>query len=291
LDDILYPVKYLFLFALAIVFCTEAPAQKIRFTDTANHWTFLCISDPTPPYYVFTTAYAYDSSTIYNNIPYQAIGTVLVREDIANQKVYARFFMNNAAERVLYNYNLALNDTFRSQTNSGVPVYCTVTQLDSVTINSVQHRRWRFQCTDSTGNGYMPFTVVEGLGCIDGSVFYPLMPTAIEPTCALCAFRQNGNLLYGGTAGCKAGVADPHEEKKPLVTVGNPCSATGRMFFSKAAQKGTIGFYDVNGRLVHSMVVSGDYIIPGDYLFITGMYFYAFRSADGQTVNGIFLLQ
>lgn len=161
------------LFAL-ICITLSSFGQKIHFGDSTNIWSVIdsttgcCIPYPT----VYTTA-NYIGSVEYNGHTYLELndpeGFILVREE--NNRVYA-INSSDSIERVIYDFNLAINDTLKITTANDTFV-SWVSALDSTLLAGVSYKVWHFN--GAYTSTYFPdstrtyqYNVIEGIGCTNG---------------------------------------------------------------------------------------------------------------------------
>lgn len=200
------PMRRCIIFIATLFSSLPTLAQKIHFADTANLWGFgafnsdFCV-------YNFTSRLGSDTAiggnTYYRTItnctllPCPGFSPVcidqsgyFVREDTLAHKVY---FLNqsiDAAEHVLYDYNLQLSDT--------IVYHCpwttftdSVARIDSTLINGVYHKVW-FLMTKHHGTLILrQYTVVEGLGCLRNP-YFPAYGACTDGAEWLLCFSQTG---------------------------------------------------------------------------------------------------
>lgn len=168
---------------LAVVFsilCLPSFAQKIKFTNNTNTWSMIdstigcCI-----PYVTrFSTAH-YDGKATVNGHNYLQLyydfGSCLVREE--QGKVYVLGNIDTV-ERVLYDFNLKLNDTIHQYYE--YDTYTSwVNSMDSTQLYGIWYKVWHFEGMDTNSYTNKTFSyhynVIEGIGCTNG-VYYPAAP-------------------------------------------------------------------------------------------------------------------
>ncbi len=148
--------------------------QKIHFGDSTNVWSVIdstpgcCIPYPT----VYTTA-NYIGSVDYNGHTYLELndpqGFILVREE--NNRVYT-INSSDSLERVMYDFNLVVNDTLKIKTANDTFVSWVAT-LDSTQLTGIYYKVWHFN--GAYTSTYFPdsirtyqYNVIEGIGCTNG---------------------------------------------------------------------------------------------------------------------------
>ncbi len=196
---------------LLLVFAINTNAQKIRFTDSTNHWTTLslrggdlCSFQNTFSYGADTTVsgisyrYMRESSSLF--IPGSCMGSgfcmgggadsfnYLVREDTTSGIVY---YINpfDTLEHLLFNYNLNVGDsiTYLFPSNSFTD---SVASIDSTLINGIYHKIFNMQNKGNpTGRNY---TILEGIGCTNSPTFPAWFPGCFEYTESLVCFSEHG---------------------------------------------------------------------------------------------------
>ncbi len=174
--------------------------QKIRFTDTSNVWTYHLFSSG--PIVAYATKYivSYNGDSVVHGTQYHKLydpqlsshpWPILVREDTVLQKVFAIkvFHDTDTTEKLLYDYTLAVGDTF---VMSGKKYH--VQKIDTISIGSTPYRMWYLNPdNNSLISVYdITFAIIEGIGCVKfpSATLDPRNP--IETRYMVNCFRNNG---------------------------------------------------------------------------------------------------
>lgn len=272
--------KLLFVFSMLLIIY-KSSAQKIRFTDTSNTWVFSCWDDPASPLTNnFKETYSYGGDSIIGGNVYRSLRGKWVREDTALNKVY---ILHNGNEEILMDYNLKLNDTLRTNGHE-----CVVIFFDSLLINNAWHYK---QVLKKLAN-YVPFTIIEGIGCMFNGPFYPLNPEAIEPICSFCSIEHNGALVFSNPGACALKVNDQLHTSRGLTIVPNPVKNNSRISWACEISRGKLSITDVSGRIVLTKTFTHKQELQIENTFVPGIYFLQINDLDkNKTFNGKFVSQ
>ena len=183
-----------------------ASAQKIHFTDTSNVWHVLDTYDGGSVHHIFS----YNGDTVINSNAYKIMlcpgqwasyplcysGTdchSFIREDTILNKV---FVLTNDTEQVLMDYNLNIGDSILYK-NINHQIYIDkVSGIDSTIINSVYHKVWYFTNLIYPPGGPKPmYSVIEGVGCLDGPLFMPYPNWGLNDFFLTCFYHSSTNPL------------------------------------------------------------------------------------------------
>ncbi len=262
------------------------------------------------PYPVRYTTAHYDSRVKYKDVTYQHLvydfGSCLIRE---KEGVVYVIGTDDSTERVLYNFNLKLNDTLRN-----VYPYDTYTswvaQTDSTQLYGTWYKVWHFNGTDDNGDSLRSFyyNVIEGIGCTNG-VYYPASPYALSAYSdqLLCftndmgfttgisnpvtAFGYGYTSSFDNSTSCSFVPVIPVNDlstkqlsqPNPNSTViPNPINETGKIIFPYHIQSGTLVILNEIGQTItNTSFQNKEEILIGDQIKTPGIYFY--RVTDNQT--------
>ena len=156
-------MKKLLLILLTTLSVTVS-AQKIRFTDSRNHWVTHgsagmegCYFDNYSQYGMDTVIYMHTYKQLYNScshlpgypgcIPTCSMAqNMLIREDTIADIVYYRTWSSDTVEHILYDYNMNVGDTILYNLTSGInaTIVDSVINIDSIIINGVYHKVFTF---------------------------------------------------------------------------------------------------------------------------------------------------
>jgi len=203
-------MKTLYLIAL-VVLSFGAAAQKLRITDSTNHWVTVgdCADCP-----FFSLYYSYGSDTIIAGNHYRVLTVTpwfppricpggcsnfsagfVLREDTITNKVYYRYLNVFASpdplEHVLYDYSLNAGDSISYPSFTPVPMVDSIVSIDSTLINGVYHKIQNIQNKSTSGGGSRAYSVVEGLGTTNGPVLPAFFIGCFEYEERLACFSQD----------------------------------------------------------------------------------------------------
>ena len=275
-----------------------------------------CIPYPTR----YTTAH-YDSKVIYNGVTYQHLvydfGTCLIREE--DNKVYV-IGTSDSTERVMYDFNLGLNDTLRTFYTTDTFV-SWVTSMDSTQLSGTWYKVWHFYGThtfaDSSNSYY--YNVVEGIGCTNG-VYYPAAPYDLYTySDQLLCFSNDMGLTSGfskpvasygsgyscafdNLASCSSFRKDPMEALstgQPLQknsyssVVPNPATENSRIILPYDIPSGNVMVLNQMGQaVINTSFQNKQEILLGDNIHTPGIYCYRVTDTkNGSTFSGRFLVR
>ncbi len=187
-------------------------AQKIRFSDKRNQWVYHCTGNPDSPAicdYNKTITFGTDTF-MYGQTYQRLIDTVFrdpalyarcgffssfwyynfptgcfIREDTVANRVYWISTLIDSTERILFDYNLHLGDTIRSN----VLITDSVACLDSFMIGAYWYKI--FDLVNKQGSFGNSFRLIEGVGTIDW-INLAMDQTHFEHDERLLCFSQSG---------------------------------------------------------------------------------------------------
>lgn len=263
--------------------------QKIHFCDTTNLWIGLYMDYSNyPPIYYQTTQDRYTGSWVAPNGKTYLIGltclgvagpAAAVREDTIAGKVY---YWDDSLERVLYDYNLQVNDTVTQV----FPLYGTyvnyVSSIDSTEINGLWYRVWHFEPVPQ-GASIRSYDVIEGIGTLYFPL-YPLIQYHFEDYTLLTCFYNRGmqplvnsELLgyFDNATSCALAVEQATQNVKKVTVIPNPIISESKLLFPSEIDAGTLTIYnDVGQCLVNKSIAHQEYERLGDKANTPGIYFY-----------------
>ncbi len=264
---------------LALLLCSyTSQAQKIRFTDTTNEWTYVFKNPFNGPLPATVHIFRYTGDSIVNSISYQkltenktTIPTLLVREDTLAGKVYYRS-LRDTAERILYDYNMAIGDTL------GFSESCPII-LDTVYtiyIGGYAHKLQLYGGQD----------VIEGIGIL--REIFNVVCTHPDMWGAVKCFKNKGNIVtvdnpwghnFLSPATCLLSVDDA--VMSPATLSPNPVDGTSTLRF-KTPVTGMLMITNAIGQVVAQVQLQQQYEVRiGHRISAPGVYFYRFSGADG----------
>jgi hypothetical protein len=313
------------LFVLLSLAGLSSFGQKILFSNNTNTWSMkdstlaCCIPYPTR----YTTTH-YNGRVIYNGTTYQSLvydlGSCLIREEAGRVYFIGAF---DSTERILYDFNLGLNDTLRTVYPEGTYV-AWVSQIDSTQLYGKWYKTWRFDGLDYHADSTRPFwyNVIEGIGCTNGP-YYPAAPydLAAYSDQLLCFTNDMGITTglskpvnsygagyYGSfdnAASCSLfQITPPHIEDTSLLrarqlvakrgnaaVVPNPINETGRIILPYAMQSGSLVIMNSIGQVVSNTVFQNKDELPvKGCISLPGIYYYRITDAAvGNVFSGKFV--
>jgi hypothetical protein len=314
---------------LSLIFftsCLSSFGQRIRFSDTTNRWTMFvtsCCGGPTgsTPYYNYRLHRSAD--TFYSGIMYFQNSDCypdLLREDTIAKKVFIKQSSSRShfdtVERILYDYNLRLNDTikFTSDFDGFLKRYVSyVSNFDSTKINGQWYKVWEYTCNvDSpTSIDVSRYNVIEGIGCTNGPSYpafpYPLFEYSEQLTC----FQNNGNqyslsnpvfswgwsyyIPFDDSLSCllPLNINAPASKKEPVQVVPNPINEFSKITLPYTIHTGSLVILNCVGKEIYHAPFQDKNELPiGDHIPLPGIYFYQVRDNEsGKFLSGKFLAQ
>ncbi len=114
-----------------------------------------------------------------------------IREDTITKKVFiiSHATPSDTLERLLYDFNLGVGDTFKSEIGGIVYDQNRVIGLDSTIINGLWYKIWTFSAEYF---GSIDYTVIEEIGCVNG-LLYPINQyLSFEFSSQMICFKTHG---------------------------------------------------------------------------------------------------
>ncbi len=286
--------------------------QKISFTDNTNVWNVLCTYHNSSNIVTQLISYSYGDDVIVDSVAYKTLGTYYVREDQAAKKVYIRYndsdhgLIDNE-DRVLYDYNLKVNDTVTSHQFFG-DYTSWVTDIDSTKINGTWHKVWHFTGAKSGGNGYLFYNVIEGIGCTNG-FDYPVNTPEPDGAYQLVCFMNNGinpelstavpsyGMYYASVAefdnkdNCPLGIEAINTKTNNSVIFPNPIDESSKVVLPYTIKSGSMTIIDQLGKVITSTFVQNkSEITLGNNIHTSGVYLYRVTDNEsGKVFSGRFV--
>ncbi|MEI8279246.1 MAG: T9SS type A sorting domain-containing protein [Bacteroidota bacterium] len=322
-------MKRILLTLSLLCLCIVSHAQKIRFSDTTNKWwmkqSICSVFSMGNTQYDSSITYYYSGQTsingkMYSNIHKSATSGVTgyVFDDTVANKVFFRYYntitsLPDTIEQLLYNYNWQLNDTVKYSTSNSRSI-CWVTNVDSVQISGLWHKKWEFHGMDSGLNIPAPnwgnqivYNVVEGIGCLNG-FDYPFAPITIssslcsmtgstsdEVRCfanhsthpvlanGIITYGINSNNIFDNAMNCSSTGIAPVYTRTPTVSP-NPITYYSKIVFPHFIENGELIIYNMLGQKTAIVPFTGmNEITIGNYITQAGMYYYQLRDHASST--------
>lgn len=291
-------MKNILLLLLLCIACFGTKAQKIRFTDTTNHWQSNGFTLAGP----FELQDYIGPDTAIHGLHYRRFssGPIYVREDtLAGHVFYRNTLSSDTAEYVLYRYDLNVGDTV----HIGYRVDSLVA-IDSTLINGAYHKV--FTMLGITGFNYHGYTYVEGIGSLGGP-FYPIeFICGPEARSDLTCFNQDtlyppfeisfvnchDSVVFNNNPSCLADTFTTVESITPAsfepVVIPNPVTTNSIIRMHRKVEKGVLTIRNVAGETVLvSNIENQDTVLIGPFLQKSGIYFYEITdSKNKRTARG-----
>jgi len=294
------------LFALLLLLASFSSfGQKIRFTDTANHWKTSQFDGSNGPSHTHLW-YSFSGDTVINSITYRKMhvpsvymyisvylgGLFLVRDDTAHNMVYYRV---NDTDYVLYNYNLHVGDTIRyrgnlSATDTSIRID-SVVNIDSVYYFGSYYKVFTLRTTQRFSQ--FSFTFIEGIGSFYGPM-YPFVYPNFEQSEALTCFSRSGitdttGIHYQAVLSWNSAmqpmayynncnyldVKNITSTKADIHISPNPCSYQTTITLSKNwGTNALVQIFDLTGRCLYSATpgANTDHLVINTSNFSAGVY-------------------
>ena len=286
-------MKNLIILISFLLLATAAKAQKIYFTDTTNVWTYF--KDPYEGN--SNTVRKYERDTFANGYTYRSFGTPWVREDTLAGIVYYTNDLDSA-DKILYNYNLIVGDTFIS----GPSFYSysdtfILTGLDTIELDGLPYREQYF-----TQKGYSSPTqgVLEGIGCFEEGFW--LMPVHPNLGYMLGCFENKGRRPVITTTGIPfsdsnvcalTSVKEKLKEKMKAQVVPNPANSNSILWLSQTLQHGKLLITNAMGQKIAAINIKEQSSIAlGAYISTPGVYIYQLSDLQtGAVQSGRFVFE
>ena len=239
--------NFFLLFCCCLSVFASAQSNYYPFLTATNKWTNAYWGCGIYYQYSFVT----NQDTVIDGNTYQKIGFALdqpqsfylVREDVANQRVYL-YNPNVQSERLLYDFGLEAGDTFDlviTEFSEVISYPHTVTSVDQV---QMQDGSWRkrinlerlpYTATFSSDTVSFHYAWIEGMGCDTLSTF-DYQPGGYNYGFLLCHKSKNTDLwntAWGSEWGSNEYCDDPNDPNNTIhatgLTVAN--AATNISFF------------------------------------------------------------
>jgi hypothetical protein len=294
-------------------------AQKIRFTDTSNHWNLLLVIVDNPgEFYTVPMTYSYTGDTVIagNNYSMMLSSTCIVttllalREDTVQGRIYFRTpLLTDTTEHLLFDYNLKIGDTLKVNYDkySWVNV---VRSIDSVKLGGVYHKTWdlgAYQFIEGIGTesgptyGIQPWVFEQGyqLRCFTTHGFQPVcdphikLPfgqiTSVSPNNVLPVsyFDNNVSCMYH-----KTDVVATGKSAEMIQIAPNPGNTEMSLTLPNSISSALFRVNDMTGRTCLDLNLIDRKTNIGQYLSVPGVYTYTLQdAATGQRFNGRFVFR
>jgi hypothetical protein len=257
-------------------------AQKIRFTDSTNHWRYLWYYSSHPPHVPSSEQYKsrkyyYSGADTANGQTYRKLFrdqnyAGMVREDTVSNNVFM-IRPNTSTEKVLYDFTVAPGDKITESIHGAV----FVVQVDSVWMNN----QWLKRVSTSDTFNLYTWTYVEGLGSITD---YPIPTWGLDPNygrTSLICFSNNMVFLDSITnTPCKDSVLEIREVSAEEQAVIYPQPSNGKVTIHLPIgfSDGTLTVVNITGQRMKQITFRqrGDIIVEK---LPAGLYLYVIRDS------------
>lgn len=276
---ILIPLLLLFISATTY-------GQKIRFTDTVNSWKIQYAGGW--PFYATYEQMTFDGLVTKNGYTYTNIKTLgLCREDTVVNKVYIIKPGSDTTEKILFDYNLQIGDTFNYHffklghpNEKGV-----VIQIDSILIAGNYYKQWLLI-------NLAPYVyrtkIAEGIGTLTWSTF----EQERRPVC----FRRNGIMIpvdyYVTSSTCALDISNITTNNRTITISPNPANQYSKITFPHTIQSGRLTITDVFGKTICNKTIGNKPEIAIGELPASAFYFYQLTDlTQNQSYTGKFIYE
>ena len=306
---------------LLILACFSSFAQKIRFSDSTNQWTWLfCSIDGGQPIWLYSylSFENYSGTVIINSHEYLGLGSSLIREDTIANKVFIRYYNTSTStldtvDEVLYDYNLSVGDTIKHYVSDYFST-SWVTSIDSTLINGIWYKVWHFSgnlVTPGYFIGGFAYNVIEGIGCTNG-LTYPYNPAPpFEASDQLVCFQNMGDspplsnpvtswgvaiiVYFDDSASCAMhplDISKLNNKNKITSIFPNPIDRTSKIVLPDKGS-GTLAVFNDLGQMIFcSTFEHKAELLIGDKINVPGIYFYRITDNEGaRQYSGKFVFQ
>lgn len=276
---------YILIPLLLLLISATTYGQKIRFTDTVNSWKIQGYSGwPDKVTYSYFSL-QFKGFVTKNGVTYTSIQEYgLCREDTSQNKVYI-LPANDTIEKVLYDYNLQVGDTFAYQfwgiggkNEKGVVVY-----IDSVLVAGYYHKIWGFDSYNI--NTYN--VIIEGVGIMGWG--------KPESGRGVICFSRNGIMIpiknYIDARSCALDVNNITTNNRTITISPNPANQYSKITFPYTIQSGQLTITDVLGKTICSKSITNKPEIAIGEMPASGVYFYMLTDSSGNKFAGRFVYQ
>lgn len=282
------------LLLLTIAFSPIATyGQKIIFADKTNRWYHVMTQEvPSQGHKTVTnySVYTAERDTFINNTYYVKIGTVAVRHDTAENKVY--FF--DTTDKVLYDYTLQVGDTFYAPRKYPGNVYpfvaYRVDKVDSLMIDTTYHKRISLKVIDPAKYDFLPpdYSFIEGIGCERDPLFpvtgFQIFQTVLNES--IHCFKSQGKIpsFFTNCADTLLSVnEDIHSSAIILKAYPQPASSAVTIELP-GNMRGSISIHNINGKPVYTNQFTDKRILNITLDIPGGVYFYKIRDTKTSAV-------
>lgn len=286
-------MRYLTTLSICCLLFLKVGAQKIIFADKTNRWH--CVTTRVIPSQAHTkvkvySIYTADRDTIINGTYYVKIGTVAVRHDTAENKVY--FF--DTTDKVLYDYTLQVGDTFYAPKeyagNRYPAVAYSVDKVDSVLLNTTYHKRISLKVIDRAKYDFRVsgYSFTEGIGCERN----PLFPITGFNTYEdqfndyIQCFKSQGKIpsIFTNCADTILGVNESIAPNAIPVKIYPQPTHSEITIELPDNMHGSISIYNISGQHVHTKPFTDKRILNITLDVPGGLYFYKIRDTKRSVV-------
>lgn len=309
-------MKHLALCILSCLVVAAASAQRIRFSETTNHWKMILVDlDETG-----ISEASYGPDTLIAGSTYKLLldqnATLGIREDSNSGRIYYRLIdyklslwgaLADTTEHLYFDYNVRTGDTVRWNIATATFAFI-VHQYDSVRLGIDHYKHWRLTLVSTPpGWNIKDFDFIEGIGSSYGPA-YNVCPKGFEQGSQLRCFTTKGAnpqcnpavplpswgvnprlgrpilaRFFDNDTSCnirKVAVARLPSPHAPFM-LPNPVLASTVLEVPAAARMSTLSIYNATGAIVlQKTLLDGDKIAVGQSLPHGGWYCYIVQDAQ-----------
>ncbi len=204
------------------------------------------------------TEYPKTGPEIINNELYYNVGGVLLQEDSLTKQVW---YLNDGEKYLLYDFTLALDDTFQIELRDTIIGIYHVNNIDTINTLAGNRKRWVLSLRDTLtiGQDTLDKNIIwiEGIGSTYGPVYHITVPGNESGTCLEGVYSDERIQIYQGYCGyiggywpdeCKFisnGLEEDHIE--PTIVFFNNF---GELVISSVEMITQIRIFDIKGTLL-----------------------------------------
>ena len=281
--------------ALLISFFSYSQIPMLEVGNTwsvdINHCPF---NPPNFPTWTITEQISIGNTETINALVYTQVIkdgniTCLLREE--NGIVY-KYFPNENSEKILFNYNLEVGDTFSLLGSAYSSPYCSgigtnvliftleVFEIENINIAGLNRKVLKFIDNNFPQGGEV-LQWIEGIGSISG---FDNTWEMQDITCSsnLVCFTKNSEIYYFNDAtSCDNTTLSIGEQfKNQIILYPNPVTERSVLQLPIEAEIDQIKIYNISGQLVKTENISSNNFSLNSMNFANGLYFYQVFSKD-----------
>lgn len=272
---------YFFIFIFVIASTTKQSVAQTNvyhpFPDSNASWLIECCGvvgpPPTPPSCNWIQHQVTGADTIIGSYTYKKVfdGSSFVgayRQNIPNKKVYCINQLFQNTEYLLYDFALAVGDTFTARPLADCDSFSVVTSIDSILIGGGYRKKINFQSITCCAF----ISIIEGIGSEAGLFEH----SCFEGWCGLCEYKNDSITFDYNIGSCNATVSEIFSIRAIYISP-NPFSTQTTLHSEKVFNNATLTIYNSFGQQVKQItpinIGAGQTIILHRENLPSGIYF------------------